>query len=243
MDEIIPAPAEGDNRENNHSERSADSPAPPNQSSGPSSNPPKPPETATKAGEPAPELPSSKPGRINLDKFRQSQDIVEHGGGKKLLTVVPVHRPSKEAWFRAHASMDFRMKVKVIELKDLREVYLVDPGLWPELDGESTFVPKLLVPVITRQQALFIWPIRLPGPDGRIDDWNISALEAAKIAVSRWVRLSPNMSRGAYDVVVGPDPQPEVVWPDYSFDEIVNIAFRDKYIDCLDHPVIRQLRP
>jgi hypothetical protein len=217
--------------------------APATQPSSPPTKPPKPPEIGTQADEPLPELPSSKPGKINLDKFRLSQDIVEHGGGKKLLTVVPVRRPSKEAWFRAHPDLNFRVKVKVIELKDIREVYLVTPDLWLDLDGESTFVPKLLVPVITRQLALSIWPIRLPGPDGRIDEWNTSALEAAKIAVSKWVRLSPNMSLGAYDVMVGPDPQPEVVWPEYSFDEIINIAFRDKYIDSLDHPVIRQLRP
>jgi len=209
----------------------------------PQNKPPQPSKTATAPEDVPLELPSSKPGRINLDKFRVAQDVVEHGGGKKLLTVVPVRRPSKEAWFRAHPNLDFRMKVKVIELKDLREIYLVDPPLWPELDGESTFVAKLLVPVITRQSALFIWPIRLPGPDGRIDEWNTSALEAAKVAVDKWVRLSPNMALGAYDVLVGPDPQPETVWPEHSFDELINIAFRDKYIDKMDHPVLRQLRP
>jgi hypothetical protein len=203
---------------------------PTTQPGSPPAKPPKPPKTAAQEDDPPPELPSSKPGKINLEKFRLSQDVAEHGGGKKLLTVVPVRRPSKEVWFRVHADMNFRLKVKVIELKDLREIYLVDPELWQQLDGESTFVPKLLVPVITCQQALHIWPIRLPGPDGRIDEWNTSALEAARIAVDKWVRLSPNMALGAYDVRIGPDPQPEAVWPDYSFDQLINIAFRDKYI-------------
>ena len=214
---------------------------PPTQTSSPPIKPPKPPETATVADQ-SPELPSSKPGKINLEKFRLSQDVAEHGGGKKLLTVVPVRRPSKEAWFRAHPDMNFRLKVKVIELKDLQEIYLVDPDLWPELDGESTFVTKLLVQVTTRQGALFIWPIRLPGQDGRIDGWNTSALDAAKFAVDKWVRLFPNMALGAYDIIVGPDPQPEVLWPEYSFQQLIDIAFRDKYIGNLDHPVIRQLR-
>jgi hypothetical protein len=215
-----------------------------NQSSSPQCRPPNPPKTAKQADEAPPELPSSKPGKINLNKFHLSQDIVEHGGGTKLLTVVPVRKPSKECWFRARPNMDFRVKVRVIELKDgQRETYLVDPDLWVELEGESTFVSKLLVPILTRQQALIIWPIRLPGSDGRIDDWNASALEAAKIAVSKWVRLSPNMPLGANDIRVGPDPQPEVVWPDYSFEQIIDIAFRDKYISTLDHPIIRQLRP
>jgi hypothetical protein len=130
----------------------------------------------------------------------------------------------------------------LIELKEQNEVYLVDRELWSELGSESTFVTKVLVPVMTRQQALLIWPIRLPGADGRIDDWNASALEAADIARGKWIRLSPNKSLGAYEVTAGPDPQAPLAWPEHSFEALLKIAFKGKIIDTLDHPVIRQLR-
>jgi hypothetical protein len=189
------------------------------------------------------ELPSSKQGEFNLDQFRVTDvDQAEYGGGKKLLTTIPVRRPSKESWFRSHPEPSFRFPARLIELKEQNEVYLVDRELWSELGSESTFVTKVLVPVMTRQQALLIWPIRLPGADGRIDDWNASALEAADIARGKWIRLSPNKSLGAYEVIAGPDPQAPLAWPEHSFEALLKIAFKGKIIDTLDHPVIRQLR-
>ena len=55
---------------------------------------------------------------------------------------------------------------------------------------------------INRQGVLFLWPIRLPGADGKLDDWSRSAMDAADEAKSRWVRITANMSLGAYDVAV-----------------------------------------
>ena len=37
---------------------------------------------------------------------------------------------------------------------------------------------------INRQGVLFLWPIRLPGADGKIDDWSRSAMDAADEAKS-----------------------------------------------------------
>jgi hypothetical protein len=42
--------------------------------------------------------------------------------------------------------------------------------------------------------------VRLPGPDGKIDDWSKSSLEAAQIAMKNWVRVQSNRSLGAYEV-------------------------------------------
>jgi hypothetical protein len=41
-------------------------------------------------------------------------------------------------------------------------------------------------------------------------------------------------------VATGPLPDPN--WPDLTFQEIFDIAIRDRKIDSLDHPVVRQLR-
>ena len=58
----------------------------------------------------------------------------------------------------------------------------------------------------------------------------------------RPVRVSANMSLGAYDIykALGNLSDPE--WPDESMDEIVRIAFRNSFIDSYDHPVLRRLR-
>lgn len=185
----------------------------------------------------------TKSGKFDPTQFRLAEgDFRENAGGVKLLTTIPVRKPSKESWFRTHPDPSFRFRTRLIELKEQNEVYVVDRDLWSDLDGESTFVTKVLVPVMTRQQAFILWPIRLPGADGRIDDWNASAMEAADIGREKWIRLSPNKSLGAYQVISGPDPQAPVIWPEQPLSALLEIAFKGKVIDSVEHPVIRQLR-
>ncbi len=116
----------------------------------------------------------------------------------------------------------------------------MDPSIWSELPGE--IIPEVLFTTINRQGVVFLWPIRLPGEDGRHNPWHRSALEAAQLATKQWVRVAANMSLGAYDVFEATGDFPEPEWPNISFKEILQIAFRDTYIQSLDHPVIRRLR-
>jgi hypothetical protein len=170
------------------------------------------------------------------------QDFESKVGVKKLLTTVPVRKPSKEVFVRTHPDPAYRLTTGVIELKEDREIYLVDPGLWPDLAAEATFSPRMLITSVTRQGVLFLWPVRLPGPDGRIDDWNRSALEAAEVAKESWVRVQANMSLGAYDIVVAKGTTAEPAFPAMTMAEILKIAFRDRYIADVEHPVLRRLR-
>jgi hypothetical protein len=50
------------------------------------------------------------------------------------------------------------------------------------------------------------------------------------------------MSLGAYDVFEATGPFPEPQWPGIGFEELLRIAFKGRYIDSLDHPVLRRLR-
>ena len=179
---------------------------------------------------------------FDLASLRLSQDFASAVGVRKLITTVPVKKPSKEWFVRTHPDPDYRLQTAVLELKEDRETYLVSPGLWPELADETTFSPRLLVTAINRQGVLFIWPIRLPGADGRIDDWSRSALDAADEAKARWVRVTANMSLGAYEVAVASGLEAEPEWPNLPFQQIIKIAFRDKLIDDWSHPVLQRLR-
>src|SRR5438309_1059011 len=102
-----------------------------------------------------------------------------------------------------------RIKTSVVDLKEDQEVYLMARELWSELASESTFSPRVLFVAINRQKVLFVWPIRLPGPDGRLDSWSRSALEAASTAESRWVRVVSNSDLRAYEVY-----EPLANWPE-----------------------------
>jgi len=35
---------------------------------------------------------------------------------------------------------------------------------------------------------------------------------------------------------------PDPVWPDFSFQEILKIAFRDRLVDRADHPLVQRLQ-
>ena len=157
-----------------------------------------------------------------------------------MLTTVPVRKPGKQNFVRVHPEVSWRLQTAVLELKEEREIYLVDPSLWDELVGEIS--PMILYTAIDRQGVLFLWPVRLPGEDGRIDNWSRSALEAADKAMNRWVRVSANMSLGAYEIFEAAAELPEPEWPEENFQEILGIAFRDRFIREPDHPVLRQLR-
>ena len=62
------------------------------------------------------------------------------------------------------------------------------------------------------------------------------------MAKEMWVRVAANMGAGYYDVSVATGDIPEPEWPDIEFQKILEIAFRDKFINDLDHPVVRRLR-
>lgn len=177
---------------------------------------------------------------FDIERLRLSQNYAELIGVKKTLITVPVRRPDRQEFFRVNPSEDWCLETAILELKEDRDSYLVDPGLWSELPGE--IVPKVLFTTINRQAVLRFWPIRLPGDDGRLDPWNQSALEAAQIAKKKWIRLASNMSLGAYEVFEASGDLAEPEWPDNTFQEILEIAFKNHFIKSMDHPVICRLR-
>ena len=185
---------------------------------------------------------TSAPDPFDPEQLRLSQDFAGTIGVKKELLTIPVRKPSKERWVRVHPDAAYRVQTYVVELKDDQEVYLVARELWAELAAESTFSARALFTAMDRQGVLFIWPIRLPGPDGRLDDWNESALEAAELASRRWVRVAANRDVGAYDVFTTESCIPEPEWPTVPFRDLLQVAFKGRYIDSMGHPVLKRLR-
>lgn len=179
-------------------------------------------------------------GELDLARLRLGQDFADRVGVKKALITVPVRKPDRQSFVRVHPDPSWRLDTAVITLKDERETYLVDPSLWPELPGELT--PTGLFTAVTRQGVVFLWPVRLPGPDGRLDTWSRSALDAVEMAKNGWVRVAANMGLGAYDVFVATGEFPDPEWPDVTFQKLLEIAFRDRFIRDAGHVVFRKLR-
>jgi len=182
----------------------------------------------------------SAPDPFDLNSLRLRQDFGAMVGVKKALTTIPVRRPDRQWFVRVHPDVEYRLETAVLELKEDGETYLVAPHLWSELPGE--IAPKVLLTAITRQGNVFLWPIRMPDELGKLDEWNRSALEAANLAKKQWIRLAANRTLGAYEPFVATGDLPEPEWPDKPLQELVRIAFRDRLIDTLDHPVVQRLR-
>jgi hypothetical protein len=199
---------------------------------------------ALEAPTPTPQVPGPDP--FDPASLRLAQDFGAGLGVKKALLSIPVRKPANSWWVRVHPSAEYRVQAKLLVLKEDQEIHWVVPTLWPALEAEAIyaafFVPRALYTAITRQGVLFLWPIRLPGPDGRVDEWSRTALEAAERATKGWVRVTSNLALGAYDVfeaggqLAGPD------WPAMPLKDLLRIAFKDRLIDSLDHPVLRRLR-
>ena len=183
---------------------------------------------------------AAAPDPFDLASLRLNPSFLETAGVKKLLTTVPVKRPSPQDFVRVHSAPEFRENFAMVDLKDDREEYLVHQTILPELTGEVVY--KTVFTAVNRQGVVFLWPIRLPAPDDRKTEWPRSAREAAELAMTRWVRMKANMSLGAYEITVAESVMADPVWPELSYPELVRVAFRDRIITTLDHPVIKRLR-
>lgn len=186
--------------------------------------------------------PDISPDPFDPAALRLSGNLDVGMGVKKVLLSVPVRKPDKSWFVRTRPDSAFQLQTAVIELKEEREVYLIARPLWPELTAEATFKPKMLTTAINRQGVVFIWECNLPRSDGRADEWARTALEAVDRASTSWVRVVANMSLGGYELHEATGELSEPEWPSQTFAELLKIAFRDRYIDNPNHPVLRRLR-
>ena len=105
-----------------------------------------------------------------------------------------------------------------------------------------TITPALLLTCVNQAGDLFLWRIKLPGPDGRSNTWTESALQIALAAETTWGRMVSDTTNGIYTHYEPTGVLPDPKWPDLSFPAMLKIAFRDRMIDTIDHPVLRDLR-
>ena len=176
----------------------------------------------------------------DLSKLRLTSKPVKT---KKVLLEVPVHKPSKEVWFRVHTSPDYTGNFHFIELNDSRDrdYFFVMPDVAERLNGiEPTLVAKTVFTCINRSGDVWLWLAAIPDDDNP-NTWHATALECAKLAQDKWTRMVSNQAISSYEASVSElDIEPE--WPGRTFDELLEVAFKGRIIDSMDHAVIRRLQ-
>lgn len=176
----------------------------------------------------------------DLTQLRLSQDFEEEANVKPVLSKVPVRKPQNQWFFRVHPDSEYRMPCGLIDMKDTGEVYFVHPKIHQVAAGDLTRVE--LLTCVTRQKAIFLWPIKLPSAGGRTYGWLDSARDVAAAGTKNWVRMSSNMQLQAYEYVEAQDDLGEPEWPSQDFRELLEIAFKGRIISSPDHPVLKNLR-
>jgi len=191
------------------------------------------------SGQPLPNPLNNAPTPLSAESLRISQDFAGMVGVERVLTTVPIRKPNRFDWFRVHPEWVLS-PVALIELKDEHETYVLTPEAAASALGEYNLYS--LFPTINRQGVVLLWPVRLPGADGRSNRWHEAAHDAALRGRDAWTRMTANMNLGAYDIFRARAEIPDPVWPDTSLDELVEIAFRGQVISDAQHPVLRRLR-
>jgi len=175
---------------------------------------------------------------LDLALIRISQNFGSMAGTRKLITTIPIKSPNRFDWI--FADPDPAKRVAVWILREERDSYLVANEIANSISGEVSAMD--LVPTMTRQGTLFLWPIPLPNQDGKINTWSESRREAAVLATQGWVRVASNMDLKAYEVFQPVVAIPPPVFPNLTIGEMVRIAARGRLITSADHPILRRLR-
>jgi hypothetical protein len=181
---------------------------------------------------------------FDLDALRENP--LEGFDLEAVTTTVPVRRPGRSEFFRVHPEAEFTVDAHVIEHVDglERTTYWLSPQVRPDLNVElaEELRPVRLHTCISKRSVVFLWPARLPtagSNSGRA--WHQSALEVAEQAKTLWVKMVGNKDLGAYEYVKARGDLGEPQWPEKSFRELLDIAFRERIITTMDHPVVRDL--
>lgn len=172
-------------------------------------------------------------------RLRISRAFSEGPTVQKIVASVQVRKPNRQEYFRVHPDPEMRIDTLLLELRDDRQSYLISLDVAPAIPGEA--VAKTLYTSVTRQGAILLWPVRLPDEQGRLDEWNTVAHEAARRAESNWIRLAANMGAGTYDVYEAIDQMAEPEWPNLPLHRLLEMAFKERFVDNLDHPVVRRI--
>jgi len=175
----------------------------------------------------------------DLNSLRLPTDYGATLGVHKLLTTVPVGKPKNSNFFRIHPDVSMTFAAMTLEHGKTKETYVVYPSV--SLAVSELVRRVVLHAAIDRQNNIFLMPVQLPNEDGTRNPWHESLAQAVECAKTKWIRISANQNIQGYNIFAADADLPEPDWSDYSIDKLIEVAFRGKIINNIDHPVIQAL--
>jgi len=155
-----------------------------------------------------------------------------------VLSAVPVRKPGPNDFIRVRPGADWQRRCYIAEWEG--DTYYIPPEFYEPLEDVAR--PVLLRTAITnRGHITFLWPIKIMA-DGPGRMWMETAVLAAELAETRWVRMKGDTKLGGYQIRHAQDDLGEPKWHDVTMSELLRIAFRGRVVDSIDYPIIRALR-
>ena len=181
-----------------------------------------------------------KKEKTDFSKFRLPTNSLGSPVARKVLLRVPVSQPSKQQYVRVRSDGSYHFKCAILKLEDDVRPYLILPKMASVVAQDIKQV--ILKLGIDRQGNIFLWPIPSAPEDASENTWNQSQRQVAEMAETSWLRLMPNQTLGCYEPMVAQGEIPEPTWPDYTLEEILEIAFGSTHqISDREHPALLKL--
>ena len=177
----------------------------------------------------------------NLDLLKLSQEEAGIGGSTEILTRVPVRKPQRHEYFRVRPGEENCFTAALYEDRETREYYFVTPKMLPLLRAAADVSVATLVQFVTRQKVVGIFPLKLATDSAVQAGWQKTTMMAAQLARSKWVRIQADMALGGYRIFSAEGQLGEPEWPAMPFNEVLDLAFKDRVIDTADHAMFNKI--
>ena len=151
-------------------------------------------------------------------------------------------------FFRIRSESEWKFCTYILDLggsSDGEGKYLLNPALYPEVIEKKKL--KLVIihtGIMHGSGEIFLSEIAQPDAEGKDNEFNRTRRIAYTIAETKWVKLQRNDSIGAYDTIFALSELPDPEWPEEPENMVkaIEIAFKDRFIDDHNHPILKKLR-
>ena len=149
---------------------------------------------------------------------------------------IEVRKPPKDHFVHAHPDPKFNGVFPLYADSEAKryEPYLIAPGLALPQQVQVNVVETRLAVAVTDSGRLFLWYVPQTG-----SEWHESADSTILLAMTEWVKVIPDGNgyrRESPQTTLQP---PE--FPTWDFGEYLARAFKTRYIESVDHDVIKRL--
>jgi hypothetical protein len=89
---------------------------------------------------------------------------------------------------------------------------------------------------------VFLCPVPQPDEQGKWNDWHRSLAQVLEIAKTDWIRAIPDKGISGYSPMVAGGKIPEPTIKKLPISELLQLAFKERLIEDLEHPLIKRLQ-